>query len=100
MVGLLMIIAPIAAMLIHMAISRSRELGADRVGAGICGKPMSLASALENLERGVERIPMNATPTSAHMFIVNPLRGGGIRSLFLTHPSTQERVRRLREMSM
>ncbi len=100
-VGLLMIIiAPIAAMLIQMAISRSREFGADRVGAGICRKPMSLASALENLERGGERIPMNATPTSAHMFIVNPLRGGGIRSLFLTHPSTQERVRRLREMSM
>ncbi len=100
-VGLLMIIiAPIAAMFIQMAISRSREFGADRVGAGICGKPMSLASALENLERGVERIPMNATPTSAHMFIVNPLRGGGIRSLFSTHPSTQERVRRLREMSM
>jgi len=100
-VGLLMIIiAPIAAMLIQMAISRSREFGADRVGAGICGKPMSLASALENLERGVERIPMNATPTSAHMFIVNPLRGGGIRSLFSTHPSTPERVRRLREMSM
>lgn len=100
-VGLLMIIiAPIAAMLIQIAISRSREFGADRVGAGICGKPMSLASALENLERGVERIPMNATPTSAHMFIVNPLRGGGIRSLFSTHPSTQERVRRLREMSM
>jgi len=99
--GLLMIIiAPIAAMLIQMAISRSREFGADRVGAGICGKPMSLASALENLERGVERIPMNATPTSAHMFIVNPLRGGGIRSLFSTHPSTQERVRRLAEMSM
>ncbi len=100
-VGLLMIIiAPIAAMLIQIAISRSREFGADRVGAGICGKPMSLASALENLERGVERIPMNATPTSAHMFIVNPLRGGGIMSLFSTHPSTQERVRRLREMSM
>ena len=100
-VGLLtIIIAPIAAMLIQMAISRSREFSADRVGAGICGKPMSLASALENLERGVERIPMNATPTSAHMFIVNPLRGGGIRSLFSTHPSTQERVRRLREMSM
>lgn len=99
--GLLMIIiAPIAAMLIQMAISRSREFGADRIGAGICGKPMSLASALENLERGVKRIPMNATPTSAHMFIVNPLRGGGIRSLFSTHPSTQERVRRLREMSI
>ncbi|MFQ5675478.1 MAG: zinc metalloprotease HtpX [bacterium] len=99
-VGLLMIIvAPIAAMLIQMAISRSREFGADRGGAEICGKPLSLASALENLERGVERIPMKATPTSAHMFIVSPLRGGGIASLFSTHPSTEERVRRLREMA-
>ncbi len=97
---LMIIIAPIAAMLIQMAISRSREFGADRAGAEICGKPRSLASALENLERGVDRIPMNATPTSAHMFIVNPLRGGGIKSLFSTHPSTEERVRRLLEMSV
>lgn len=99
-VGLLMLIlAPIAAMLIQMAISRSREYGADRGGAEICGKPLALASALENLERGVERIPMHATPTSAHMFIVNPLRGGGISSLFSTHPRTEERVRRLRELA-
>jgi heat shock protein HtpX len=99
--GLLMIIvAPIAAMLIQMAISRSREYAADRGGAEICGQPLALASALENLERGVDRIPMQkANPASAHMFIVNPLRGGGIKSLFSTHPSTAERVRRLREMA-
>ena len=98
--GLLMIIlAPIAAMLIQMAISRSREYGADRGGAEICGKPLALASALLNLERGVEAIPMKASPASAHMFIVNPLRGGGMKSLFSTHPPTEERVRRLREMA-
>jgi len=100
-VGLLMIIlAPIAAMLIQMAISRSREYGADRGGAEICGKPLALASALENLERGVQQRPMqNANPASAHMFIVNPLRGGGIASLFSTHPPVQERVKRLRELA-
>ncbi|MFQ5650754.1 MAG: zinc metalloprotease HtpX [bacterium] len=96
---LMIIIAPIAAMLIQMAISRSREFAADRRGAEICNKPLALASALENLERGVERIPMKASPTSAHMFIVNPLRGGGIASLFSTHPATEERVRRLRELA-
>ncbi len=96
---LMLIIAPIAAMLIQMAISRSREYAADRGGAEICGKPLALASALENLERGVARRPMQANPTSAHMFIVNPLRGGGLSSMFSTHPSTQERVRRLREMA-
>lgn len=100
-VGLLMIIlAPIAAMLIQMAISRSREYGADRGGAEICGQPLALASALENLERGVQQRPMqNANPASAHMFIVNPLRGGGIASLFSTHPPVQERVKRLRELA-
>jgi len=99
-VGLIMIIvAPIAAMFIQMAISRSREYGADRGGAQISGKPLALASALESLERGVETAPMKASPTTAHMFIVNPLRGGGIASLFSTHPPTEERVRRLREMA-
>ncbi len=99
-VGLLMIIvAPIAAMFIQMAISRSREFGADRGGAQISGKPLALASALETLERGVEMAPMKASPTTAHIFIVNPLRGGGIASLFSTHPPTEERVRRLREMA-
>ncbi|RMF68196.1 MAG: zinc metalloprotease HtpX [Calditrichaeota bacterium] len=96
---LMIIIAPIAAMMIQMAISRSREFAADRGGAEICGKPLALAAALENLERGVEAIPMKANPASAHMFIVNPLRGGGMASLFSTHPPTEERVRRLREMA-
>lgn len=99
--GLLMLIlAPIAAMLIQMAISRSREYGADRGGAEISGKPLALASALVNLERGVARIPMQANPTSAHMFIVNPLRGRDFASLFSTHPPTEERVRRLQEFAM
>ncbi len=81
-----------------MAISRSREFAADRGGAEICGKPLALASALQNLERGVEQIPMRANQASAHMFIVNPLRGGGMAKLFSTHPSTEERVQKLREL--
>ena len=96
---LMLIIAPIAAMLIQMAISRSREFAADRAGAEICGKPLALASALQNLERGVEQIPMRANQASAHMFIVNPLRGGGMAKLFSTHPSTEERVQKLRELA-
>jgi len=99
-VGLLMIIiAPIAAMLIQMAISRSREFAADRGGAEISRKPLALASALENLERGVDANPMKANPASAHMFIVNPLRGRGMASLFSTHPPTEERVKRLRALA-
>jgi len=98
---LMIFLAPIAALLIQMAISRSREYAADRGGAEIAGNPNYLASALENLERGAEALPMhNANPTTAHMFIVNPLRGGGLSSLFSTHPSTKERVRRLREMRL
>lgn len=98
--GLLMLIlAPIAAMLIQMAISRSREYAADRVGSKISGNPLALASALENLERGVARIPMHASPTSAHMFIVNPLHGRNFATLFSTHPPIEERVRRLRELA-
>jgi heat shock protein HtpX len=96
---LMILLAPIAAILIQMAISRSREYAADRRGAEIAGNPNYLASALENLERGAEALPMqNVNTASAHMFIVNPLRGGGLRSLFSTHPPTKERVRRLREM--
>jgi heat shock protein HtpX len=97
---LMLILAPIAAMLIQMAISRSREYAADRGGAEISGNPLALASALENLERGVARIPMKASPTSAHMFIVNPLRGRNFATLFSTHPPIDERVRRLRELAM
>lgn len=97
---LMLILAPIAAMLIQMAISRQREFAADRGGAMISHKPQALASALQKLERGAERIPMReAKPASAHMFIVNPLRGGGFVGLFRTHPPTEERVRRLMEMA-
>lgn len=97
---LMLILAPIAAILIQMAISRSREFVADRDGAEICGRPESLASALQRLQNGVERSPMDANPATAHMFIVSPFAGAmkGVRSLFSTHPPTEERVRRLREM--
>lgn len=93
------IIAPIAAMLIQMAISRSREYGADKGGAEISGNPLYLAGALRKLEMANHQIPMDANPATAHMFIVNPLTGGGIMSLFSTHPPIEERVRRLEEMA-
>jgi len=96
---LLAVLAPIAAMLIQMAISRSREFGADAGGAGICHNPLSLANALQKLEMANQRIPMDATPATAHMFIVNPLTGGGLMSLFSTHPPMAERIARLQEMS-
>lgn len=94
----MMILAPIAAMLIQMAISRSREYQADASGARLCGDPKALASALKKLHMGAQRIPMEATPATAHMFIVNPLRGGGIGKLFSTHPPMEERVARLEAM--
>src|SRR5205823_1043159 len=97
--GILMIIlAPIAAALIQMAISRSREFEADATGARICGNPLWLASALKKLESGVQRVPMDANPATAHMFIVNPLRGGGLVNLFSTHPPLEERIARLEGM--
>lgn len=91
----MMIVAPIAAMLIQMAISRSREYGADAGGARISGTPMSLANALRKLHMASQRIPMSANPATAHMFIVSPLSGGGIIKLFSTHPPIEERVARL-----
>lgn len=97
---LMAIVAPIAAMLIQMGISRSREYVADETGAKIAGSSRGLANALVKLDDWAARRPMDASPTSAHMFIVNPLRGGGIASLFSTHPSTEERVKRLRAMPM
>jgi len=96
---LMIIIAPLAAMLVQMAISRSREFGADATGATISGDPSSLANALRKLERGVKRIPMEANPATAHMFIVNPLTGGGLMTLFSTHPNVEERIRRLEHMA-
>jgi heat shock protein HtpX len=92
------IIAPIAAMLIQMAISRSREYLADETGAHLSHNPESLARALEKLSLGVQRAPMNASPATAHMFIVNPLTGSSLMNLFSTHPPIEERVARLRAM--
>ncbi len=99
-VGLLMIIlAPIAAMIIQLAISRAREFEADATGARISGHPLALASALEKLEATVQMRPMNVPPAAAHLFIVNPLGHGGLTNLFRTHPTTEERVARLRAMA-
>jgi heat shock protein HtpX len=95
----MMILAPIAAMLVQMAISRSREYLADEGGAKLCGDPRHLASALQKLEAANSRAPMQkVNEATAHMFIVNPLRGGGMKALFSTHPPMEERVRRLEAM--
>lgn len=101
MIGLLVtvIVLPLVAMIVQMAISRSREYMADEGGAQISGQPMALASALAKLERGAEAVPMDAQPATAHMFIVNPLTGGGLLSLFSTHPSTADRIARLQAMA-
>jgi len=96
------ILAPIAAMLVQMAISRAREYEADRIGAEICGKPLWLANALAKLERGAAVIDNGAAernPATAHLFIVNPLHAHTADKLFSTHPSTTNRVHRLREMA-
>lgn len=95
---IMMILAPIAAMLIQMAISRSREYLADEGGAKIAGNPLSLAKALGKLHKGVQMMPMNANPATAHMFIVSPLTGGGFLTLFSTHPPIEERIKRLESM--
>ncbi len=96
----MMIVGPIAAMLVQMAISRSREYGADESGARLAGNPLYLASALKKLQMASQRIPMDANPATSHMFIVNPLSGGGITKLFSTHPPIEERIARLESMSM
>jgi heat shock protein HtpX len=96
----MMIVAPIAAMLVQMAISRTREYEADKGGASLAGDPHWLADALLKLERGNQAVPMSdAKPATAHMFIVNPLHGGGMMKLFSTHPPIAERVKRLHEMA-
>ena len=96
---LLAVLAPIAALLIQMAISRSREFLADEGAARLTRKPWALAGALEKLELAAQQIPMaSANPATSHMYIVNPLTGGGLASLFSTHPPIQERIRRLLEM--
>ena len=103
MVGILVaILAPIAASLIQMAISRAREFEADRGGAEISGDPQALASALQKIQRYAQGIPLEAAehnPATAQMMIINPLSGGGLQGLFSTHPSTEERVERLLQMA-
>ena len=93
-------IAPMAAMLIQMAVSRSREYLADASGAKICGNPLALASALNKLQLASQRLPMSeATPATSHMFIVNPLKGASLAKLFSTHPPMEERIARLQAMA-
>ena len=96
---LMIFLAPLAAGLIQMGVSRSREYAADAEGARICGKPLALASALLRLEQGAHARPLHANPATAHLFIVSPLVGGGLATLFSTHPSTEDRVSRLRTLS-
>ena len=99
---LMMILAPLAAMLIQMAISRTREYAADRMGAEICGKPLALAAALEKIAGGVAHIPNEAAelhPATAHMFIMNPLSGRGMDNLFSTHPAAANRIAALVEQA-
>jgi heat shock protein HtpX len=99
----MMIVAPIAAMLIQMAVSRSREYMADDGGAKVTGDPLALASALRKLHMGAQNIPLQTNPATAsataHMFIVNPLTGGGLANLFSTHPPMEERIARLEAMA-
>lgn len=92
------IVAPIAALFVQMALSRTREYAADATGAEICAQPLSLANALRKLHAGAVRRPMDANPATAHMFIVNPLSGRSMMSLFSTHPPMEERVARLEAM--
>lgn len=97
-----LIVAPIAAMLIRLAISRTREFQADETGAETTGRPLLLASALEKISAGAERIPMNVNPATAQLFIENPMkavRGAGLMRLLSTHPPTEERIERLTRMA-
>ncbi len=100
MIGLIAmsIVAPLGAMLVQMAVSRSREFLADETGARFCGKPEALARALEKISGWSRRVPMEASPATAHMFIMSPLTGGGLKSLFSTHPPVEQRIERLLAM--
>lgn len=97
---LMMFLAPVAAFLVQTAVSRSREFLADEAGARFSGKPMALARALQKLEMAATHVPLGASPATAHLFIVNPLTGGGFLSLFSTHPSTADRVEALERLAM
>jgi heat shock protein HtpX len=92
------ILAPLGAMLVQMAVSRSREYLADETGARFCGKPEALARALEKISGRSRQVPMEASPATAHMFIMSPLTGGGLMSLFSTHPPVEQRIERLLAM--
>ena len=94
----MVILAPIAASIVQLAISRQREYSADATGADICGNPESLASALLRLEEGAKAVPMEVNQAAEPLYIVKPIRGSGIAALFSTHPPIEERVRRLRQM--
>jgi heat shock protein HtpX len=91
----MLILAPLAAMLIQMAISRSREFSADAGGAALTGNPYGLADALRKIEATARRVPLDANPATAHMFIIKPFTGGGLASLFSSHPPTEQRIARL-----
>jgi heat shock protein HtpX len=98
-----MLVAPFAAMLVQMAISRSREYQADRMGGLICGNPMWLASALVKIHNAVRRTPnwqAERVPAAAHVFIINPLNGHGVDNLFSTHPNVENRIRALKELAI
>jgi heat shock protein HtpX len=95
---LMMIVAPIAAMLIQMAISRTREYGADAAAAKHMGSPRPMMSALNRLETWSKRIPMDVSPATAHMYIIQPFSGSAMLRLFATHPSTEQRIARLRKL--
>jgi heat shock protein HtpX len=92
---LMAILAPLGAMLVQMAVSRSREYLADETGARFCGRPEALARALEKISGWSRQVPMDASPATAHMFILSPLSGGGLKSLFSTHPPVEKRIERL-----
>jgi heat shock protein HtpX len=99
---LMVILAPLAAMLVQMAISRTREYAADRMGAHISGQPLALASALANISNAAHAIPNETaerSPATAHMFIINPLSGAGMDNLFATHPSTENRIAALQQLA-
>jgi heat shock protein HtpX len=95
----MLILAPIAATMIQLAISRAREYAADATGARLCGEPLALASALSKLERGTWLRPMQVNPAAAPLFIVHPFAGGGLLQLFSTHPPIRERIARLEAMA-
>jgi heat shock protein HtpX len=95
---LMAVVAPLAAMLVQLAVSRSREFGADASGARLAGRTWGLSKALEKLDMAAQQVPMQANPATAHMFIVNPLTGASFSRLFSTHPPTEERIARLRAM--